>query len=243
MSIAFVGAGALSQGTTASLAPALPGGLSPGDRIVAIAGARGATAKTWTFPGGWTEHLKYQHQGSPGAGTLVVASKQAGGSESAPSISINDPSFAWSVALAAYSGVDSATPMDVTPAAGENASSLTWSASPSLSPVTAGAMVVACVLSSDDNGLILSIAEQFVLRMGSTAYRCTTGTHHSLGMASRLAASPGEVTMPTWEQEALGPDSWVGITIALRPGDVTPPASALSKLIDMDTRRIVRVVT
>lgn len=238
----FVAAGPqVASLSTGPVSITLPSGVLEGHRLLMLLASRGDAERTWTYPGGWAQHAKFK-LATASIGTIAVASKVAGASEAAPGMSIDIATGGWSGQIASFSGVDATTPMDVAPVVGAQASEgLTWEP-PNLTTLTPNALVVSCVMVNDDSDLFLSIAQSFIARMSGAAYSTVTGSDHSVGMATKLQATPGLVTMCQWGQGINGPDRQTGITLALRPADAAPPVSQLSKLIDMDNRRFVRVI-
>jgi hypothetical protein len=115
------------------------------------------------------------------------------------------------VRIAAFSGCNQTTPLDVAVITDGNVAASTFAA-PSITPVSSGAMAVWVFSTPDDN--TLNAASQ-----GTTAFSdsSTTGSDGSLALVYELqtAAAPTGTTSLT--QSANGPDNWNSIVLALRP--------------------------
>jgi hypothetical protein len=216
--VSFVNAGAQVTGTGASLTPALPSGWQQDDVFVAIVASRQNAQASWTFPGGWTQRgIVYRNIDTSADLTLALWWKIAGSSESNPSVTINSGTNGWSAQIAAYHGVDTASVWDIASSAtGTNGAAATWTP-PSVTTVTANAWALSTVATSDTNALGFSVSQSYTARMSGASYDTSTGSNHAIGLADKLIASPGAVTMPTWSQTVNGPDSWTGVSDALRP--------------------------
>lgn len=201
------------------------------------------TAGTVSVPGvptGYAQQATRRRTGQPLC--IVAYTKVLAAGEAAPSIAVpNVDSWAnlTTAQLAIYSGVDPSTPLDVASAAADAAAALTWTTPPAVTTATDAAMVVSMVGTPDDNhiGLLAGSEQGFSLAMGGDSYDTTTGTDGAIGMADKIQASLGLVTMPTWEETQVGTDPWVGITLALRP--IVAAGAAPNKLHQVVARGAV----
>jgi hypothetical protein len=210
MAIAYRASGSLgsvngtSVGSGQSLG--LPAGLTSGDVMVMAVTSR-ATSTTINTPSGWTSAATLAFTNSH---RLSVFYRVAGGSESIPTVT-QTVSQLMMVRIAAFSGCNQTTPLDVAVITDGNVAASTFAA-PSITPVSSGAMAVWVFSTPDDN--TLNAASQ-----GTTAFSdsSTTGSDGSLALVYELqtAAAPTGTTSLT--QSANGPDNWNSIVLALRP--------------------------
>ena len=225
MAITLVGVGALTEVTTSPATFALPAGVTTGDLIIVHMGAGEDSPE----PAITAEHTGYVIRGSklfldygPGGISQWIYWKVHSGSETNPQFSVNEPGAGfWGYAMA-FRGVDTGTPFDLASVsqAVDPSSSTTYQPA-AVATQTANAMVVSLVQTSDNNSLALNTANSFGL---DNTYATTVGLDAAFGVATRIVAAAGSVTMPVWEQTALGPDYWAYQTLGLRDG--TPSTSA-----------------
>jgi hypothetical protein len=222
----FVAAGAQTVTNTsgATLSPALHAGWAVGDAmIMIIAGRSNGSTITNTFSNTWdllgSQFLEI------GAGNtdlwIGVYGRYAQVGEAAPTVTPDAdflPGSTTGGVSAQIAGFRYTTLVeDVTEGTNTSGAASTWTP-PSVTTVTNNAMVITCVATSDDNALDYNTANSFSLAMTGANYDTTTGSDHAVGMGYYVKTTAGAVTMPIWNQSAVGADSWVGVTIALRPG-------------------------
>jgi hypothetical protein len=111
---------------------------------------------------------------------------------------------------------------DATAATNDAAAAATWTP-PSVTTNTPNALVISCVVTADDNALNFNTANSFTLAMSGANYDTTTGSDHAVGMGYLVKATAGAVTMPIWNESAVGNDAWVGVTVAFRRKVSMPP--------------------
>ena len=238
MAIGLRGVGALATTTTNSLTITLPsGGSAPqsGDLIILHLGA-GQDSPAPAYSSGLTG---YAQRGStlfldygPGGITQWIYWKIAGASESNPSVTINDGSDGlWGYAVV-FSGVSSASPFDLAAVSqGTNTSSATFTP-PNVTTQTPNAWVVSFAQTSDDNTIGMSVTQSFTNIASGASYETTVGLDASFGCAYKAIASPGSVTMPTWNQVNRSPDYWAYQTVGLTPdGPITKTGSFTTNAI------------
>jgi hypothetical protein len=232
-SIAFRAAGDQTTGTGASVNPFLPAGTQAGDFAVLIVAGRPTNTTQPTAPAGWTLRSSSLREAGTNDLKIMTFYRVLNGTD--PNPTVNLPT-AWqgaaagmSAQIAVWTGVNTSTPFDAADVLGNTAAAATWTP-PGITTVTPGAWVVSAVASSDDNALGLGTPQGFTGRMSGTSYNTTAGGDHSIGLADKTQASPGATAMPTWSQTVNAPDTWAGITFALRPGpaDTAPTVSLTS---------------
>lgn len=110
MAIAYRGRGVATDGSGTTSAPGIPAGTILNDLLIATTCGFGLN-ETVTFPAGWTKK-----QAVINGSTFSVAYKQAGASESAPTISYSATGTHGSI-IYCYTGVSSITPVEATSSA------------------------------------------------------------------------------------------------------------------------------
>lgn len=216
MTISFVGAGTMDEQTSNSLTPVLPTH-SAGDLLVVflVDFSAGTVETTWTSSG-WQLRKKNYDGTFNNRWSQHMFWKVAGGSESNPTFTRSAGTVTEAIAAAAaWSGLFGSNPWDGTAASGNNAAQQTF-APPSFTTNNANARVISFVASLDDNALALSVGNEqgFTGRMTGGGYDTTLGSDESLGMADKAQASPGSVTICTWNQTTNNNDAWMYITDA-----------------------------
>jgi hypothetical protein len=224
LAIEFIGVGtqAASETNGGACNPPAPSGYSAVERdfgIVLCAGRPTDTAEPST-PSGWTKRTSVLFEIGANDLKLIVFHRKFAAGDAMPTFTVpsswSGTSAGMSTQLAVYRGVDTTTPFDVADQTTTSAAATTLAA-PGITTVTDEAMVLSAVATGDDNALNLSVANSFTLRMSGTGYDTTLGGDHAVGLAEKLQAAFGAVTMPTWNQSVNGSDPWVAITMALRP--------------------------
>ncbi|HVY65679.1 MAG TPA: LamG domain-containing protein, partial [Gammaproteobacteria bacterium] len=217
--ITFVGAGAQTAATSGTIAPVIPAGFATGDLAVLVVAGRPGDTSEPAAPTGWTLRTSVFENVSSADLRIMTFYRVLQSGDAAPLIALpaawSGSSRGMSAQIAVWRGVDSAQPFDVADATDTSNPSSTLTA-PAVTTVTAGAMVVSAVATSDDNDLGLSSAAGFTARMSGTSYDATIGADHAVGLADTIKAAAGAVSMPTWQQNNVAPDRWAVITFALR---------------------------
>lgn len=206
MAISYVGAGALTSGTTSPLTPDVDAvGESSGDLLILIVGTR-ATAGATVASSGWTHVTS-----SPVLNTdpapdieLHILTKVSGGSETDPSVTCSAPGNGWAAMIVGYSG-QHASFEDATPTV--DASSAANVQCPSITTATNGAVVLN-ILHGVSGTYTLGTANGFTFR--------TNGLGNNVGMAvaDQTKASAGTVTGCTWTGNS---NESAKLTLALKP--------------------------
>lgn len=220
----FVGGYTTSNAVNASTynvpLDSLTGGLAAAPRagdlvliVTAIGGSTDLNARVTTS--GYTE-LRGDFQGAGKATGVAIAYKIADGSETAVTVAASlNATIGKSTTLQVWRNVNSAQPFDVTTTKTSGTGAVVID-SPTLTPVTAGSVILSCGASSS-----LSPAPTapsgFSLAFSSAApvafYGCCTA------LAVAPAWTSGSYDPPAWTGGSTpGPtDSWIGYTLALRP--------------------------
>lgn len=238
MAISFIGVGAQVAGNTATpITPPLPSGWQADDLAVLVVVGRPISDST-TAPGpasGWDQRAFrwFDWPGSTVDLAVVVWTRKLQSGDTAPDITLSGGwddggSAVGAASIAVYRGVDTTTPMDATPVTGESGSTQTTWTPPSITTATADAWVLSIVGSGDNNELTLNTANGFTTRMSGPDYDTTTGGDVAAGLADYELSTAGAATMPVWEQAAVGPDYWVGATLALRPAGGAATVNAVA---------------
>jgi MSHA biogenesis protein MshQ len=219
--IAHVGVGAqVASESAGAITPALPAGTAAGDLAVLFVAGRPSNTSEPAAPAGWTLRASVFESVSSTNLKIMAFYRVLTGGDANPSVTLpaawQGSSAGMSGQIAVWRGVDPGTPFDVGNAT-LFANPDDVLVAPSLTTVTAGAMVVSAVATSDNNELGLSSAAAFTVRMSGASYDTTLGGDHAVGVAEKLQATAGAVAMPTWEQNNSEPDRWVALTFALRP--------------------------
>lgn len=225
MAITYVGVGTTAVDSTAggTSTPGLPTGWQQDDVAILVLGAR---FRSEFLPGGpsvsagWTlVDSDYYDLGTANDPFLFIYRRVLQSGDSAPTVTnTNDTGLPNEMVISfivAFRGVDTTTPIDVTSVSDTSAAGATFTPT-GLTTTTNDAWVLSSVISADDNTLgLLSGSEQgFTVRATDET---TIGNDASIGIASKEITTAGSVTNPTWEQTVNEPDSWVAITLALRP--------------------------
>lgn len=159
--------------------------------------------------------------------------KVAGSSETAPTVTVGSAisTAAWTVTMFNVRDADTVTPFDgVTPVCTDGPTSLALFTPTGLTTATNNAMVVNCVATVDDNSLGLHTDNQgFTLLAGGADYDTNTGTDHATGIAYKVVAVAGAVTMPTWIENVSPSDPYVSVVVSVR-------AATAARVVD----RVVR---
>ena len=232
MTLAYRSSGTLADvNSTSTGAVGLPAGLADGDVMVMVVQARG-TGGSITTPAGWTQ--------PPGLPVIRSASFRTtvfyryvptAGAESAPSVT-QTVSGAIRARITALSGGSSTTQLDVA-AVGDHGPAVTTVEAPSITPVSAAAMVL-WVFSTNDDATLTSETQ------GTLAYSSngTAGSDGSIAVVYELQGSPAASGTCSMTATTNAPVSTNVITLALRPAAVaaTVPATALFDdiLFDVD---------
>ena len=218
--ITFVGAGGQVAAQSGSISPPLPNGTAAGDLAVLVVAGLPGDLTVPAAPAGWTPRSSVMQNAGSNDIRIMTFYRVLVGGDADPSVTLpaawTGGSAGMSGQIAAWRGLDATTPFDAADTTDTSNSSEDFVA-PSITTVTAGAVVVSVVATSDDNELALGSAAGFTARMSGVNYNTTTGGDHSVGLADEARPAPGAVGMPEWEQTQREPDRWAAITFALRP--------------------------
>jgi hypothetical protein len=228
--ISFVGAGnQVASETAGTITPALPGGTAAGDFAVLVVAGRPTDNSEPAAPAGWTLRSSVFQNVAASDLRVMTFYRVLGGGDVNPAVTLPagwvGSSAGMSGQIAVWRGVDAAAPFDVADTtAGSNPDDVLTA--PAITTVTANAFVVSVVATSDNNDLGLATANGFTARMSGAGYDTTVGADHAVGLADKLQATAGAVTMAVWEQNNAEPDRWAAITFALRR--FVPPPERIS---------------
>lgn len=219
--------GTLVGSTWTSTAPA---GYVAGDILVVIVNVDNAS-QTITFPAGWTQ-VSTDHITNGDGETMSWGWKVATGTD-AFNFSVSISNIDWSTTIAAYSGRNTSTTIDVTPSA-NNPNSATPPNSPisvagtGITPVTNGCDVI--WMAGIDPAVTGNGA--WVAPSGMTLRSTTPSTNFApVGLADlnqTTAAATGTLT-GTWTQSGDN-GNFVGYVVALRPAAGAARKQSLSLL-------------
>jgi hypothetical protein len=221
--ITFVGAGAqVVRDTAGTINPAIPGPTVAGDFAVLVIAGKPSDLSEPAAPAGWTLRSSVWRKVSSTDLRIMTFYRALTGGDVNPVMTLptNWVGGGMSGQIAVWRGVNATTPFDVPDIADDSNPDGAFSVAPSITTVTAGALAVSVVATSDDNDVGLGAAAGFTARMSGTSYHTIVGSDHSVALADNLALIPGAVAMPTWQQNTNSPDRWVAITFALRPPTV-----------------------
>lgn len=219
MSIAFDHSA--SGGTTAVTPLAINPGAAAGSTIIEFVCNDSASGVTWTFPASFTQLLNQLCASSDGGSVAVSYKTTASGSEGSINTT-NSGSTLMIGGMAAFSGVDQTTPIDVTPPAAVVNTTMTANplvmASNSMTTVTDGCMIIAVRLCDVSAGQSNPVT--FSTTTGSTgAWTSLNETNNafynvSLGYASQSTA--GAVVVSSTNGGSVS-SAGVLFVFALRP--------------------------
>ena len=213
---AYVGNGVLSSGTGA-VTPALPAVLQVGDVLLAVFESQGDEAVTIANQAGGIWNLLANPNVDTGNNStrLSVFYSVYNGTQLAPTTT--DPGNHVSGFIAAFRGVDTTSPINITSQATGNSAAVTIPAA----ATTVNDTLVVMVGSSDDDGDtfgnwanagLTSITERY--EQGHTA-----GQRGNISMATGAMATAGAYGAST--STLAGSSRWAGMTIALTPRTIS----------------------
>lgn len=193
---------------TSSRTLTFPGGIQAGDTVLICASATAAIST----PSGYTLWASTSSF-FPGGGVTYgyVFSKVMGGT---PDTSIAITAAFVSIVAHVWRGVDTATPMDVTPT-----TSGTYDC-PSITPVTAGAHVIAFTGGGFNASVALSKPTGYDNDIQTNIYGTpdfVTNFYYTAAVASKAWGSGAENPAGFYPTSGTGADASFGITLALRP--------------------------
>jgi hypothetical protein len=222
MAVSFVAAGTLGATNGTSTTPGLPAGLATNDLLVLQVLARG-TASTTPTPSGYTLAATVNITNGHRQSVFYKVCTNAG-TEAAPSPT-QTVSALIEARVTAWRGVDTTNPLDVAAVTAKKTAQSTFAAA-SITPASAGAMVLWCLSTPDDNTLNAHT-------QGTVAYSSdtTTGNDGAIALVYELQATAGASGTCSMTQSANGPDNWNTITLALRPA-VAASANPSAALFD-----------
>lgn len=223
MAIAYGGRnGSVNESTTSPLTVSnLPSGYASGDLFIAQLLSRedNPTPVHGITTGGvsWTQigSTQFLDIGTTGIALSMWYRFTTSSSESSPSATCPTPNT-MACDVFYFTGVDSTTPLDVTPIGGTNAAAATLqpNGGTGITTATNGAFVISAVATPDDNFLDLSVGNGFSER-GPTS--SAINTDWAMDLATIEKATAGNQTAPTHRQTTLGNDEWAWHLFALRP--------------------------
>jgi hypothetical protein len=190
-----------------------PAGVVDGDLMVAtiVIANSNAGAEPITPPAGWTSQLLTTDGGGLKVNTFTKFALSEGASY--------DFTYANADAggaISAYSGVDSATPMDVAPS-GASATSGTTIDAPGLTTVTGGAFLF-CAFANEDGAPATWTPPSGMTERADADFRGWSFFNLSMEHADELRATAGATGIRTGAVSTTsGPGSIIGQSLALRP--------------------------
>lgn len=217
--------------SSASVVVPYPAGVTAGE-VLLLHVANSAATMSATPPSGWT--VANVHPTANASPSVAVFYRVADGTESG-SVTYNTGAAAGRITgiMERWSGVDTTTPLDVTPVASDSpiATSFTM---PSITTANNDTVLVHSI------GLNAATAADIVTLAGETLISKSTGTGRRLGAYYETLATAGATGTRTWtETPTTTALQWAGITVALRsasPGSGGTPTPTL-------VQRIVGVTT
>ena len=192
-------------GTAASCGRALPASFAANDYLLYLLYKENTNAVTW--PGSFSQSATVTATGSSFA--LYFALLKATGGESGTQTASWTGSVYWESALLAYSGADTTTGQDATATTAANGSLGNTSTAPTITTVTANAMLVAFTANFGSGSTTWGAPSGMTLR---------TSGQTDTGIADVLQASAGASGVKTFTCNGTGQSA--GIMIALRPAGV-----------------------
>jgi hypothetical protein len=220
MAIAFVAASTSTQPTTeeATASVTIPAHSSGDMLVVCIAstaiGANPATALS--TPSGWTSVISAE---AGNASSVRISSfiKTGNGSESSVSISVSSGTMCWWACCSAYSGVDTASPLDGTAGSNVQESGVDIN-SPSITTTVDGAWAIFAYVFDDDLSTNADHDSDAGFLGTSRGYGELTGGGNGLAaaMADYVKTTAGATGTNTWSSNGDS-DAGAAITFALAP--------------------------
>ena len=229
MAIAFR-ASAEAHATTGNLAVTVPSGVQAGDCLLMFAGLNdaGVPANDWATPSGWTP-IDSRRVGSNLFGAAYFRVAQAGDPSSV--VTLATPGTGKSCAiLAAYSGTDPVSPINIAAAASEGTTTASHT-TPTVGTTVDDARVVIAAVQSDSATQSWGTASGYAKRQDSVDNTSTSG-HVTATLQDKAAA-----TLGTYGGESLvaGAASAKALmyTVALAPVSTTQVSRPVSD-VDSD---------
>ncbi len=217
-----VGTGPLASATGTSVSVSLPSGIQSGDLL--LLGCQGRNNQMNWAAAGYTSLI-----GPLGVAGLrsEIQYKRAAASEPSPlTVTNTSGTNGWSCSVTAVrGGIASGSPL-AAGAASQTGTSSTMT-SPSVTTAVADALVTRWYASMDDNNH--GSPSVGTLAFGGTAHHTVTGVDHASSMSYLATPTIGGTGTATMTQGSNAADGWVGITLALAPGDGTPPPTGTGK--------------
>ena len=220
MAIAFVAASTSTQPTTqeATASVTIPAHSSGDMLVVCIAStASGASPMpAMSTPSGWTSVISAE-AGSSSAVRISAFIKEGNGSESSVSISVSSGTMVWFATCAAYSGVDTANPLDGTAGSNVQESGVDIK-SPSITTTVDGARAIFAYVFDDDLSTYADHDSDAGFLGTSRGYGELTGGGNGLAaaMADYVKTTAGATGTSTWSSNG-DTDAGAAITFALAP--------------------------
>lgn len=230
MAVAVAGTTVAEATSAASLACAVPAGTAVGDLLVANVVGTVQTAAT-TPPAGWTLFAAQNgFDGSSNNGTSLFYRVATSADTSAPSYTFASAGAAgrFTVLMVRLTGVDSATPFDGVAPVTSTGPAATSYVGASISPATAGALVLRAVSVNASSSAGKTIVGQAGLTSVAQADGSSGQNGRLAGIWSETVASPGATGTRTYTTSTAA--QWAGIAVAVRSGTSTPAAGTLTSL-------------
>ncbi|MDC0637496.1 hypothetical protein OAP25_02225 [Flavobacteriaceae bacterium] len=207
MAIAYVGSATTDSAAASSMSVSLPTHSEDDYLVIAFTHNYSSSGQKLTGVGTGYTQLAEISESALGHQTAIWA-KKAGASEADPTASYNSSAQIMSCVAFAFSGVDTTTALDVAVSAYATVDPAATVASPSLTTVTDGAMLVS-VATADDNA---AFTQDAAMTLGDS--------HQYLSMTTATAYETiptlGATGTRTWTF-AQSNDELTAISIALRP--------------------------
>ncbi|HYE95062.1 MAG TPA: hypothetical protein VD962_02535, partial [Rubricoccaceae bacterium] len=207
--IAFRGTASAWTNNT-SITISKPTGVVQGDFLMAVIRTR--IGAGWNVPSGWTQLMIHTS-----GGTQVVFYKFAGSSEPTSYTFTATGPHRMAGGIVAYSGVHSATPIDVYNGATGNSTSM---AAPSLTTTSANTMLVAFY--GINNNVAFTQPASMSLRFSQQTVDSGDFDHQvRVGASDETFGGPGATGTRTATTTSPSGNTWVAQMVALNPGPLT----------------------
>ncbi|HSD44442.1 MAG TPA: DUF4347 domain-containing protein, partial [Burkholderiales bacterium] len=224
---AYVGNGTLAPGS-GTITPALPSGIKPGDLLLAVFESQGGQAVSFTNQNGGTWNLLANPNTNTGGNStrLTVFWSVYNGTQGDPTT--NDPGNHVSGFIAAFRGVNTTTPINITSQSTGNSSAV----SIATATTTVADTLVVMVGSSDDDADTFGTWANAGLTSVTDRYQAShaQNSQGTISMATGIRATTGSYAAST--STLSGSSHWAGMTIALAPGRAPVLNAAASPVLN-----------
>ena len=240
----YVGYGTLASGT-GTITPALPAGIQAGDVLLAVFESQGGQAVSFTNQNGgaWNLLANPNINTNDNSTRLTVFWSVYNGTQGNPTT--NDPGNHISGFIAAFRGVNTSTPINITSQSTGNSAAVSLATA----TTTVADTLVVMVGSSDDDADMFGPWANAGLSSVTDRYQAShaLGSQGTISMATGIRATAGSYAAST--STLSGSSRWAGMTIALAPGrapvldagtspvlnaineDAGPPSGAVGTLV------------